>query len=137
MKCIGKRGKVRHALIEDAGAPQKVWRDRVTLAGEQLLGHVPGGTIDGPVSVEITFTVPRPPSARGRVWPHLKANGQHGGGDLDKLVRLVLDAFTDAKVWTDDSRVVEITTRKCYPDTPAPDLTPSGGALIRIWRTET
>lgn len=136
MKCIGKRGKVRHALIEDAGPSQREWRARVQLAGEHLLPGI-GETLDGPVSVEVTFTLPRPASARGRVWPHLKANGKTAGGDLDKLVRLILDAFTDARVWTDDSRVVEITARKAYPDTPAPDLVASGGALIRIWRTET
>lgn len=88
--------------------------------------------LTGPVSVEVTFTLPLPPSVRPatRTWPTT-----HNSNDLDKMLRLVLDALT-GPVFLDDSQVVEVTARKAYPHTPAPDLTPTCGALIRIWSTE-
>ena len=130
MKCVGGRGKIRHQLVEDHRPGQKEWRARVAAAGDALALPEP---LTGPVSVEITFTLPLPKSVRPEThtWPT-----QHNTGDLDKLVRLILDALT-GPVFVDDSSVVEITARKAYPHTPAPDLTPAGGALIRIWRTET
>lgn len=131
MKCIGGRGKVRHQLVADNAPAAKAWHERVVAAGEALLREA-GGPLDGPLSVEITFTVPMPASVpRSRLWPITRS-----AGDVDKLVRLVLDGLTDSGVWRDDSQVVELTTRKCYPHTPAPDLTPAGGALIRVWSTE-
>lgn len=129
LKCFGVGG--RHRLTEAATPDKGEWRRRVTAAGEAIRAEI-GQQLTGPVSMEITFTMPRPASVtvKARLWPTVKP-------DLDKLERLILDAFTDAGVWVDDAQVVEQTKRKCYPDTPAPDLTPEGGALIRIWRTET
>jgi Holliday junction resolvase RusA-like endonuclease len=34
--------------------------------------------------------------------------------DLDKLVRAIFDALTDADVWNDDSQVVKLVTTKYY-----------------------
>ena len=130
LKCFGIGG--RHRLSEAATPDKGEWRRRVTAAGEALVAAGVHFEQYAPVSMEITFTMPRPASVsvKSRLWPTVKP-------DLDKLERLILDAFTDAGVWVDDAQVVEQQKRKTYPDTPPPDLTPSGGALIRIWITET
>nr|DAN37658.1 MAG TPA: Endodeoxyribonuclease RusA [Caudoviricetes sp.] len=39
--------------------------------------------------------------------------------DLDKLTRAVFDALTDAGVWRDDSRVVDMRVTKRYEDAEA------------------
>lgn len=129
LKCFGIGG--RHRLTERKPADGGEWFERVKTAGEKLL-LAAGGPLDGPVSLELTFTLPRPKtvSRAARQWPVVKP-------DLDKYQRLVLDAFTASGLWRDDGQVVEITARKAYPDTPAPDLIPAGGALIRVWRTQT
>ena len=81
----------------------------------------------------LTFTVPRPSSRTNDRWPHLKPSRTcPDGGDIDKLTRLLLDAFTDAGVWTDDSRVIAINAVKTYPDAPVPDSLDSPGATITI-----
>ncbi|WP_375425973.1 RusA family crossover junction endodeoxyribonuclease [uncultured Friedmanniella sp.] len=131
MKCIGARGKVKHQLVEDERVGQDEWRRRVKFAGIQLGQHI-GQPLTGPISVEVTFTVPCPPSVKPerRLWPITRSSG-----DVDKLARLILDDLTGT-VFVDDSQVVELTARKTYPHSPAPDLTPAGGALIRVWRTE-
>lgn len=134
MKCIGARGKVKHQLVEDERVGQDEWRRRVKFAGVHL-AQTTGAPLPltGPVSVEVTFTLPLPASIKpaSRLWPITRSSG-----DVDKLARLILDDLTGS-VFVDDSQVVELSTRKCYPHSPAPDLTPAGGALIRIWRTET
>ena len=52
------------------------------------------------------------------------------GLDLDKLTRMLLDAFTTARVWTDDSLVCELNVRKQYPGM-IPELT-SAGVVVRV-----
>lgn len=86
-------------------------------------------TIDGPVVVEITLTVPKPASAPKRrvTWPTTRTSG-----DVDKHARAILDALTDAGVWADDARVVELTVRKVYPNEGV-DALPMPGALVRVY----
>lgn len=133
MKCIGGRGKIKHQLIEDdkTGA-RKPWRLVLNRAGEAIVARA-GETLAGPVSVEVTWTLDRPRSApRDRMWPTAR-----GTGDDDKLARMLLDAFEDVGVFTNDSQVVELTTRKTYPDNPAcPGALDRPGAVIHLWRTE-
>lgn len=121
-KCFGTGGMHRLA-IPKGNSGYAAWRTRCLAAGEALHGHI-GETLDGPVSVEVVFTVPRPKSApASRLWPAVRI------GDLDKMCRALLDAFTDARVWGDDSQVVQLASEKTYPSTDEP------GALIRVWRT--
>ena len=51
-------------------------------------------------------------------------------GDLDKLTRMLLDAFTTARVWTDDSLVCELNVRKQYPGM-IPELS-TAGVVVRV-----
>jgi crossover junction endodeoxyribonuclease RusA len=72
-------------------------------------GLLPAST---PVSIDIIFTLQRPPSvsAGRRPLPIVKP-------DCDKLARAVLDALSGI-VYRDDAQVVDIHARKRYGDTP-------------------
>ena len=61
---------------------------------------------DVPVSVRITFLMPRPKTVK-RHMPIVPP-------DIDKLCRAVLDALTDVGVWVDDSQVVDLGATKIY-----------------------
>ena len=88
----------------------------------QLVAKTSGwvdGPTDGPVSVEISCHISRPPS-------HLNSSGElrkaarewPGRGDVDNYAKAVLDAITDSQAfWLDDDQVVELTTRKNYSKT--------------------
>lgn len=76
---------------------------------------------DGPISVEVVFTLPRPKSApKSRLWPDRRP-------DVDKLLRSTFDALTEAGVIRDDAQVVKVFASKLY----ALDGEPTG-AHIRI-----
>lgn len=134
MKCIGTNG--RHQLTEDDKTGKgKPWRRLVTKAGERIRVHAGDALTEGPVSVEVTWTLDRPASVplRKRAWPAVR------NADLDKLCRMVLDAFSPRKgepgsgLWGDDSQVVQLVARKAYFDTPnCPDVLDRPGAVIRV-----
>jgi len=63
--------------------------------------------LDGPVSLSVSFYLPRPKSLRAKTKPHVTKP------DLDKLVRSVKDGLTQI-VWHDDSQVVEVRAWKAY-----------------------
>jgi Holliday junction resolvase RusA-like endonuclease len=96
------------------------------------IGDVPvhRPALDGPLSVEITFTVRKPASAPKRrlTWPTSRDSG-----DIDKLLRSTFDALTTAKAIADDSRIVEAAARKVYPGEGL-DALDAPGAVIRIWQ---
>jgi Holliday junction resolvase RusA-like endonuclease len=122
LKCIGGRGGKGHVLIED-NARTKPWRKTLaTWAGRRLQPVQP----QEPIGVEITFTLERPKShyGTGRNAGVLRPGApafpvSHATGDVDKLLRLALDALQDAKVLPDDCQVIETTARKVYVS-PAP-----------------
>lgn len=131
LKCIGGRG--RHQLIEnnERTAP---WRKRVAEAGRALKIPEP---LEGPIGVEIVFTIELPASVKpaSRPWPIRRSKA---GGDIDKLVRVVLDGLEDAGVYKDDAQVCEQHTYKVHPHTPTLYLPPEArldrpGAFIRIY----
>jgi crossover junction endodeoxyribonuclease RusA len=95
----------------------KPWREAVkSRAIEEAISR-----IEVPVAVELEFRMPRPKSYPKRiVWPLRKP-------DLDKLVRAVFDALTEASVWTDDALVVCLHARKEFADERSPM-----GVYVRI-----
>lgn len=98
------RGRVR---VHNASPKTAAWRTVVTAAA--LTARARGWTpFDCPVRVDLEFYMPPPKRPRFR-RPATKP-------DADKLVRAVLDGITDAAVWADDSRVVEIHVRQWYAD---------------------
>lgn len=124
----GSKTRTRYGGLRDDNVSKlKPWREAVKWAAMEAQGDA--RPIEGPVRVEVTFTLRKPASApkRRRTWPVKQRSG-----DVDKLTRAIFDSITDAGVWTDDAQVVEVLARKTYPeDHPDALLTP--GALIRIW----
>lgn len=139
MKCIGRGG--RHQLIED-NKRTKPWRTK--LAGWLKQRVNASAEPQQPVGVEVTFTLDRPRSHYGTgrnssiVKPAAPAHPvSHRSGDVDKLLRLVLDALQDAGTLPDDSQVIEVATRKTYPSLRAldadSDVLPWPGVRIRLY----
>ncbi len=103
----GSKVRNRYGGVRDDNAEKlRPWRQSVAYAALQALDGRP--RIEGPVAVDVCFTFDRPKSAprSRRVWPITRSSG-----DLDKLLRAVLDAMTDAGAWRDDSQVVRLTVR--------------------------
>lgn len=97
------------------------WRANVAWEARAALT---GPVLDGPLGVEVIFTLRRPPSApKRRRYPTVKP-------DLDKLARGVLDALTDSGVWKDDALVVRLAAEKTYVG--ADDALDAPGALITV-----
>lgn len=111
------KGSLRHVgngrLIEQTKV--KGWMTEIRQRITQLPFAREGGPFDVPVQVTLEFRHPRPLAAKNRLYPHMRSVG-----DLDKLVRAVLDALQPT-VLTDDSLVVSLSAIKLYetPQYPA------------------
>lgn len=99
------------------------WRQAVVYAANEVLGSSdwPQG-IPGPVRLEITFTLPRPKSAKKNAVPATRP-------DVSKLARSTEDALTDAGVYADDGRIVELLVRKSYPGQHSDSLRVPGAVI--------
>ena len=103
MKCIGRGG--RHQLVED-NPRTTPWRRRIaSLVRSRVTSEAAPRQ---PLAVDLLFTVPRPKSVRA-AHPVTRS-----AGDLDKLVRLALDALQDTALLPDDAQVVELHAWKAY-----------------------
>lgn len=100
----------RPVVIADNSSALGRWRRDITSAAKARATLAGWLTTDGPVTVAVTFWLERPAAAKKRHRPHVRP-------DLDKLVRAVLDALTEAQIWTDDARVVRIAADKHYATT--------------------
>lgn len=122
-----KRHIGRGRLIEQSKRV-KPWRDAVHDATTAIVNGA--DPLDGPLAVEVVFTVRKPASApKHRItWPTTRDSG-----DLDKLLRSTFDALTTGGAIADDSRVVEVTASKVHPGEGLHALS-EPGATIRIWR---
>ena len=147
LKCIGRRGSVAHVLIEDNDRT-KPWRDKVSAAVRRA--HPEPASPGQPLCADVTFTLARPKSHYGtgrnvnRVRPAAPAwPTSHATGDVDKLLRLILDALQDAGLVPDDSAIVTVTTTKAYPTETdvggvyAPDVLAWPGVRIRLYPIQT
>jgi hypothetical protein len=124
MKVITPRGR-KPIMVEghQHSAPwRKAVRDAALAADPRLrfATHLPEKL---PVVVELMFWFARPETGAGTFlpWPVLNS-GVNASGDLDKLVRNVLDALKDARVIADDCLVVQVTASKRW----APDYLEPG-----------
>lgn len=136
------QGSKRHVgngvMIEDSKRT-KPWRDSVKSATEAAIAEWESEAerewkpLDGPIRVTVAFRFPRPKKhyRTGRFADVLRddAPAYHSGSpDIDKCVRAVFDALTQAGAWRDDSRVAMVFATKVYADRP--------GCSIHIETTE-
>lgn len=87
------------------------WRTAVTTVARDHMTHYGYESISGPVDLNVVFYIERPKSIpqSKRVTPIVPP-------DVDKLVRAICDAMTDAGVWDDDAQVIHLKAMKLYDD---------------------
>jgi len=125
MKCLGARTKGgKHVLVEDH-ATSKPWRLRMTneiVREVQRAGLAPGWqSYSGALHVIADFRYERlGPSAQLLAYPTVNA-GIYANGDIDKLLRNLLDAMQGSGLVTDDCQVVKLESSKRWAaeDMPA------------------
>lgn len=127
----GSKRHVGNGIMIESSKFVKPWRTAVEQA--VILQCPFGGRSDpilirGPVALDVTFTLPRPKSAKPGARPSTRP-------DLDKLVRSTKDALTTAGVYEDDGRVVSLIAQKYYvghDPTYDDEILPVPGAVIRV-----
>ena len=103
------------------------WRAKITSAAidrqaeimhthPHLYSHLP---FRGPIGIKVEFIMPRPKHhfGTGKNADVLKPSSPRYPAtmpDIDKLLRAIFDALTDAQVWKDDGQVVWCQTSKHY-----------------------
>lgn len=105
-RAFHRGGKVR---VYDPGTAEG-WKACVALAARPYLPEAP---IDGPIHLQIHYTLPRPKSLMRRgdpsgVIPHTKKP------DIDNINKATLDALTAIGMWRDDSQICSLSTSKYY-----------------------
>jgi len=96
-------GKVRTVT------PQRTADWEASFAGQALYSR-PAQPLDGPISLHVTFYLPRPSSRKKAAWPDRKP-------DLDNCLKCCLDSL-EGIMWTNDSRIVDIVAAKRYDSPP-------------------
>lgn len=106
-------GRARIATDSNrTNSPIGAWRAAIRTEGQRVMGNHPPAS--GPVSVSVTFWMPRPKSHFGRHGLKEAAPDNHTNKpDLDKLLRAVLDGLTGVVIG-DDSQVSAIESGKVY-----------------------
>lgn len=127
-----RNGRPRAVMREAGAVDLKPWREAVRSTAAEALhaaSNGPWAPVSGPVTVVLTFALPKPASApkRRRTWPVAARSG-----DVDKLARACLDALTDSGVWCDDAQVVALTAVKDYAGSEGPLLVP--GVRVQVFR---
>jgi crossover junction endodeoxyribonuclease RusA len=84
------------------------WRESVAWAALRAMREQDWPQAQGAVNVAAVFRLPRPQSLPRRV------KDQTRKPDLDKLLRALLDALSQASVWRDDAQVVSVHAGKRY-----------------------
>lgn len=107
------RGNCSVWLRDDNAAELKQWRALVRTGAERAMTG--RERFSGPLLLLAAFYFPRPKShtRKQRENPFV-----HGGGryDVEKLVRAINDAMTEAEVWADDAQVSVLLTEKRYAE---------------------
>ena len=105
----------RVVLSEDANRGRP-WRKAIETAAPVHITERPDK--HQALRVTLTFAISRTPAAAGRTRPSTRS-AQGVGGDLDKMVRLVLDALEACGVLLDDAQICTFgATDKVFADDP-------------------
>lgn len=100
----GSKRHVGRGILIESSKNVGPWRERIALAAHSAMD---GRTlIDGPITLDLAFVLPRPKSAPKRITPPATKRP-----DLDKLARAALDALTNV-AFSDDSQVTRLTCSK-------------------------
>lgn len=115
----GSKRYLGNGVLVESSKRVAPWRADIRQAAEKAItGGAHADLWNGPVSVVLSFAMPRP-KHHYRTGRHADELRDHAPlvhtntPDMDKLERAVLDAFTGI-VWEDDKRVVEKHTTKTY-----------------------
>lgn len=120
---VGKRAVIVDVKPELLSA----WRQQIARVAFSVFAY--RNPIEGACRVDAAFVLPRKPS----VTRPLPVGARDG--DIDKLVRALLDGITQAKnVWPDDSRVAELHTSKVFGAAPGVHvtITPISGVTVLV-----
>jgi Holliday junction resolvase RusA-like endonuclease len=103
-------------VITSANPKLRPWRARLDTSFAARVGD--RSPMIGPVSVTMTFRMPRPKSHTGAsgLTPSARGAAPDTRPDVDKLARAVNDALTTAGVLYDDSQITRIIAAKRYAD---------------------
>lgn len=107
-----KDGRV--VVVED-NKRTKPWRRAIAAAAPVHLSE--RADQYQPIKIVCAFALTRLPAQEGLPGPVKRATGGVGG-DVDKMVRLVLDALEDCGVLVDDAQVVRVEAWKLFADAP-------------------
>lgn len=116
--------KTGKPVVVDKDVRLPAWRMKVTAyaidaqQNSPLIHHVP---LRGAIGIKVDFVLDRPKShyGTGRNADKVKESAPKYPAsmpDIDKLLRAIFDALTDAQVWEDDGQVVWCQTGKHYVD---------------------
>jgi len=105
------------------------WRKDIQAAIETAISNSDPSIVwpvTGPVDVHVVFTMKKPTTApkRKRTWPEKRP-------DIEKLVRCVHDALTNAGAVRDDSQVIRLVAAKVYPN-EGPYALPTPGVTLTL-----
>lgn len=107
----GSKRHVGGGRMIESSAKLRPWRDRVVYAAREAMQGREAMTA---ALLTVTFSLARPASVSPKRRPRHTVKP-----DLDKLVRAVGDALTEAGVVTDDAVIHSIVASKVYADEPA------------------
>ena len=129
-------GVARARLIDVNSHALKEWRTAVATDAASVMAEVGWVTLeDLPVKLTADFTVLPPKDIARKItktpalpWP------SHRMPDLDKEVRAVMDAITNAGVWTDDRLVAKLSATKRYAGSHGALDSPGVLVTVQEWK---
>lgn len=89
------------------------WKSEIAMACKS---HIPVIPIDGPVFLDLHFTLPRPKghfNSKGVLKPNAPSRVTKKP-DLDNMEKAVMDCLTRLRFWHDDAQVADKHTAKFY-----------------------
>jgi len=118
------------AAVYDPGTAEG-WKSCLAVACAEIEGRL----LHQPLSVTITFFMPRPKShcrTNGQLKPNAPRFMHDGKPDADNLAKAVLDALTGIRAWLDDDQVCELIIRKYWESERNGSQDDPPGCVIRI-----